>query len=130
MRKYKFEWRYDRRSGNCNFSNCKLTPPPPTPPPNPPKKIGRTSTGFERLASAFVLQCSTNWAIKFNDIHLLQQGQSMYSCKNSPLPPKFSQKGNSTLIIILKIPRPNVHPIVQQMLQRGFQFFFSRPQFL
>ena len=25
LRKYKFEWRYDRRSGNCNLSNCKLT---------------------------------------------------------------------------------------------------------
>ena len=25
LRKYKFKWRYDRRSGNCNLSNCKLT---------------------------------------------------------------------------------------------------------
>ena len=23
---YKFMWRYDHRSGNCNLSNCKLTP--------------------------------------------------------------------------------------------------------
>ena len=25
LRKYKFKWRYDRRSGNCNLSRCKLT---------------------------------------------------------------------------------------------------------
>ena len=25
LRKYKFKWRYDRRSANCNLSNCKLT---------------------------------------------------------------------------------------------------------
>ena len=23
--KYKFKWKYDRRSGSCNLSNCKLT---------------------------------------------------------------------------------------------------------
>ena len=28
--------------------------------------------------------------LKFNDIHLLQLGQFMYSCKNSFLPPKFN----------------------------------------
>ena len=28
--------------------------------------------------------------LKFNDIHLLQPGQSMYSCKNSFLPPRFN----------------------------------------
>ena len=30
----KFKWRYDRRSGNCNLSNCKC------PPPSPPKNSG------------------------------------------------------------------------------------------
>ena len=30
--------------------------------------------------------------LKFNDIHLLQLGQFMYSCKNSFLPPKFNNK--------------------------------------
>ena len=28
--------------------------------------------------------------LRFNDIHLLQLGQFMYSCKNSFLPPKFN----------------------------------------
>ena len=41
--------------------------------------------------------------LKFNDIHLLQQGQFMYSCQNSFLPPKldnnFSKAINSTLTI-------------------------------
>ena len=30
--------------------------------------------------------------LKFNDIHLLQLGQFMYSCKNSFLPPNFNNK--------------------------------------
>ena len=41
--------RYDRRSGNCNFSNCKLT-----------RKNFGTSTGFEPMAFALALQYSTN----------------------------------------------------------------------
>ena len=45
--------RYDRRSGNCNFSNCKLT-----------RKNFGTSTGFEPMAFALALQCSTNRATK------------------------------------------------------------------
>ena len=46
LRKYKFKWRYDRRSGNCKLSNCKLT------------QNFRTSSGFEPMASAFALQRS------------------------------------------------------------------------
>ena len=38
LRKYKFKLRYDRRSGNCNLTNCKLIPPAPNPLPPPPKK--------------------------------------------------------------------------------------------
>ena len=30
--------------------------------------------------------------LKFNGIHLLQQGQLIYSCKNSFLPPRFNKK--------------------------------------
>ena len=30
--------------------------------------------------------------LKYNDIHLFQLGQFMYSCKNSFLPPKFNRK--------------------------------------
>ena len=48
------KWRYDRRSGNCNSSNCKLTRI---------KKI-ETLTGFEPMPYALALQCSTIWAMK------------------------------------------------------------------
>ena len=44
----------DCRSGNCNLSICKLTPP---------KNVG-TSMGFRLVASALALPCSTNWAVK------------------------------------------------------------------
>ena len=37
-----------------------------------PEKNFRTSTGFEPMASALALQCSTNWAMK---THILEAGQ-------------------------------------------------------
>ena len=49
----KFQWRYDRRSGNCILINCKLTR----------KNVGN-STVFEPVVVALALQCSTNWAMK------------------------------------------------------------------
>ena len=50
--KYKFKWRYDRRSDNCSLSNCKLT-----------WKKFRTSMGFRSMSFALaVLQCSTSLA--------------------------------------------------------------------
>ena len=61
LRKCKFKWRYHRRSGNCNLSNCKLT-----------RKNFATWTGREHMASALALQCSTNWATK---THKLGAGQ-------------------------------------------------------
>ena len=48
-----FKWRFDRRSGNCNSTNCKLIW----------EKSG-TSTKFEPMTSALALQFSTNWAMK------------------------------------------------------------------
>ena len=51
-----FKWRYDRRSGNCNLSNCKLTL----------KIFFRTLMGFKPMACALALQCFTNWAMKIH----------------------------------------------------------------
>ena len=48
-------------SGNCNLSSCKLTW----------KTIFGTSTGFELMASALALQCSTNWAMETNTLEAL-----------------------------------------------------------
>ena len=39
---------------------------------SPPKKFFGASTGFEPVASAFMLQCSTSWAMK---THTLEAGQ-------------------------------------------------------
>ena len=50
---WKFQWRYDRRSGNCILSNCKLTR----------KNVGN-STVLELMVFALVLQYPTNWAMK------------------------------------------------------------------
>ena len=62
-----FKWRYYRRSGNCNLSNCKL---------NRKKKkncLG-TSTRFKAMASSYVsaLPALTKWAMK---THTLGTGQ-------------------------------------------------------
>ena len=62
MRKYKFKWRYDRCSGNCNLSNCKLTR----------KKKFRDFNGIRIHGICVTLQCSTNWAMK---THTLGAGQ-------------------------------------------------------
>ena len=61
LRKY-MKWRFDHRSYNRNLSNCKFTP----------EKNFWASTGFEPMASALALQCSTNWAMK---THILGAGQ-------------------------------------------------------
>ena len=61
---YQSEWKtiiFKRRYDRCNLSNCKLT-----------RKHFGTSTGFEPMASALALQCSTNWAMK---THTLRAGQ-------------------------------------------------------
>ena len=60
-KKNKCKWRYDRRSGNYNLSNCKLAG----------KKIG-SSKGFEPTAPTLALECSTDWAMK---THVLGAGQ-------------------------------------------------------
>ena len=59
---WKFQWRYDRRSGNRILSNCKLTR----------ENVGN-STVFEPMVFALALQCSTNWAMKTHT--LLGAGQ-------------------------------------------------------
>ena len=56
------KWRFDHRSYNSNLSNCKFKP----------EKNFWASTGFEPMASALALQCSTNWAMK---THILGAGQ-------------------------------------------------------
>ena len=56
-----FKWWYDCRSGSCNLSNCKLT-----------RKKFPDFNGFEPIASALALQCSTNWARK---THTLEANQ-------------------------------------------------------
>ena len=60
---------YDRRSGDCNLSKWKLT------------RIffGGTSTGFEPVASALALQCSTNWAMKTHTLGAGQFGELILS---------------------------------------------------
>ena len=55
------KWRCDHRSCDC-LSNRKLSP----------KNVFGASTGFEPVASALALQCSTNWAMK---THTLGAGQ-------------------------------------------------------
>ena len=63
--------------------------------------------------------------LKFNDIHLLQLGQFMYSCKNSFLPPRFNNnfsQSNSTLTT-QEITRPTVYRIVVQTLRSPHPFF-------
>ena len=48
------KWRFDHRSYDRNLSNCKFKP----------EKNFRASTGYEPMASALALQCSTNWALE------------------------------------------------------------------
>ena len=63
--------------------------------------------------------------LKFYDIHLLQLGQFIYSCKNSFLPPRFNNnfsQSNSTLTT-QEIPRPTVYRIVVQTLRSSRPFF-------
>ena len=64
--------------------------------------------------------------LKFNDIHLLQLGQFMYSCKNSFLPPRFNNnfsQSNQFHSYNKKIPRPTVYRIVVQTLGSSRPFF-------
>ena len=56
------KWRCDHCSCDCDLSNRKVSL----------KNVFRASTGFEPSASALVLQCSTNWAMK---THMLGAGQ-------------------------------------------------------
>ena len=49
--------RYDRRSGNCKLGDA-----------NKPEKNFATSTGFELMATALALQCSTILAMKTNTL--------------------------------------------------------------
>ena len=55
---YILKWRCDHRSCNRNPRNSELSP----------KNRFPGLTGFEPVASAFALQCSTNWAVvaRFN----------------------------------------------------------------
>ena len=63
--------------------------------------------------------------LKFNDIHLLQLGQFMYSYKSSSLPLKFSNKflqtANSTTTT-LGTRMPYIYPTVEQMLKNFLCF--------
>ena len=61
--------------------------------------------------------------LEFNDIHLLQLGQFMYSCKNylQGLITIFLKAINSTLTI-QEIPRPTVYRIVVQTLRNSRPF--------
>ena len=52
------KWKCDLRSCNCNLSNRKVSP----------KNVFGASTGYEPMASALALQCSTNWAMKTNTL--------------------------------------------------------------
>ena len=64
--------------------------------------------------------------LKFNDIHLLQLGQFMYSCKNSFLPPRFNNNfSQSTQFHSYnkEISEPNVYRIVAQTLRSSRTFF-------
>ena len=47
------KWRRDHRSSACDLNNRKLSP----------KNVFGASSGFEPVASALALQCSTNWVI-------------------------------------------------------------------
>ena len=61
-------------SCNRNSRNCELSP----------KKRFPGLTGFEPVASAFALQCSTNWAIvtRFNVlVEMLTELNRMYGCR-------------------------------------------------
>ena len=58
----RMKWRCDHCSCDCDLSNRKVRP----------KKVFGASTGFEPMASALALQCSTNWAMK---THTLRAGQ-------------------------------------------------------
>ena len=60
---WKFQWRYDRPSGNCILSNCKLTR----------KNVGNSGNGIQPMVFALALQCSTKWAMKTHT--LLGAGQ-------------------------------------------------------
>ena len=60
------KWRCDHRSYDCELSNRKLSP----------KNVFGASRGFEPMASALTLQCSTNWAMK---THTLGAGQFIES---------------------------------------------------
>ena len=63
--------------------------------------------------------------LKFNDIHLLQLGQFMYSCKNLFLPPKFNNqiKAINSTLTIQEIPRSTVYRIVVQTRRSSRPFF-------
>ena len=63
------KWRFDHRSYDRNLSNCKFKPEKKK---KKKKKNFTASTGFEPMASALALQCSTNWAMK---THILGAGQ-------------------------------------------------------
>ena len=58
----RMKWRCDRQSCDCNLSNHKVSL----------KNVFGASTGFEPMASALALQCSTNWA---TTTHTLGAGQ-------------------------------------------------------
>ena len=67
--------------------------------------------------------------LKFNDIHLLQLGQFMYSCKNSLLSPRFNNNFSQAInytptFTIQEILWPTVYRIVEQTL-RGFRLYFK-----
>ena len=56
------KWRCDHRSCDCDLSNREVSP----------KNVLGASRGFEPMASALALQCSTDWAMK---THTLGAGQ-------------------------------------------------------
>ena len=69
QRKNKFKWRYDRRSGKCNLSNCKLIRKKANKQTSNIKTKTKTNnigtpTGFEPMVYACALQCFTDWTMK------------------------------------------------------------------
>ena len=56
-----FKWGYDRRIGNCNLCNCKLT-----------RETSRDFNGIRTHGLCVTLWCSTDWAVK---THTLGAGQ-------------------------------------------------------
>ena len=90
----RMKWRCDHRSSDCDLSNRKLSP----------KNVFGASTGFEPVASASVLQCSTDWAMKSSSLYLYVRSShnsdisSWYSLKKKVISDKKKNACLKTMI--------------------------------